>query len=121
MRQCLCLVVLVATGAPCAQADEPRLMFDGHRWAFPQLRAEWRWRNCWCPDDYCPKSLPEVPPNARGCADDYCRKAMPGVVPNAKGCADDYCPKTCPLYLGSLREPWYTCGAPPCGSHPPKP
>ena len=61
-------------------------------------------------NDYCPKSLPCVPPNAKGCVDDYCRKTLPCVPPNARGCVDDYCPKKCPLFLGKLCEPWYTCG-----------
>jgi hypothetical protein len=112
MRPCLCLIVLLATCAAPACAGEPRLMFDGHHWYFPQLCAEWRWRRCWCPDDYCPKTLPCVPPNAKGCVDDYCQKALPCVPPNAKGCVDDYCPKKCPLFLGGLCEPWYTCGPP---------
>ena len=93
MRPCLCLIVLLATCAAPAHAGEPRLMFDGRHWYFPQLCAEWRWRRCWCPDDYCPKTLPCVPPNA-------------------KGCVDDYCPTKCPLFLGGLCEPWYTCGPP---------
>ena len=95
MRPCLCLVVLLVTCAPRAHADDPRPLFDGCRWAFPKLRDEWRQRCCWCPDDYCPKTLPCVPPNA-------------------KGCVDDYCPRCCPLFLGSLCEPWYTCSPPRC-------
>ena len=93
MRPCLCLIVLLATCAAPAHAGEPRPLFDGRHWYFPQLCAEWRWRRCWCPDDYCRKTLPCVPPNA-------------------KGCVDDYCPKTCPLLLDRLCEPWYTCGPP---------
>ena len=96
MRPCLCVAVLLVTCAPRAHADDPRPLFDGCRWAFPKLRDEWRQRCCWCPDDYCPKTLPCVPPNA-------------------KGCVDDYCPRCCPLFLGRLCEPWYTCGAPRCG------
>jgi len=119
MRSCLCLAVLLVTCAPRARADEPRLLFDGSHWTFPHLRAEWRGYSCWCPDDYHIKSLPKVPPNAKGCVDDYHIKPLPCVPPNAKGCVDDYCPKTCPLYLGPLREPWYTCGPPPgCGAGP---
>ena len=95
MRPCLCLVVLLVTCAPRAHADDPRPLFDGCRWAFPKLRDEWRQRCCWCPDDYCPKTLPCVPPNP-------------------KGCVDDYCPRCCPLFLGSLCEPWYTCSPPRC-------
>ena len=114
MRPCLCLVVLLVTCAPRAHADDPRPLFDGCRWAFPKLCDEWRQRRCWCPDDYCPKKLPCVPPNARGCVDDYCPKTLPCVPPNPKGCVDDYCPRCCPLFLGSLCEPWYTCSPPRC-------
>jgi hypothetical protein len=114
MRPCLCLVALLVTCVPVARAEEPRQLFDGCRWAFPKLCEQWHQRCCWCPDDYCAKPLPCVPPNAKGCVDDYCRKPLPCVPPNAKGCVDDYCPRTCPLFLGRLCEPWYTCG-PPCG------
>jgi hypothetical protein len=110
MRSSICLLILLAVCAGRASADEPRLLFDGCRWSFPKLHQEWQQRKCWCPDDYCIKALPTVPPNAHGCVDDYCIKALPKVTPNARGCVDDYCPKTCPLYLGSLCEPWYTCG-----------
>ena len=96
MRPCLCVAVLLVTCAPRAHADDPRPLFDGCRWAFPKLCDEWRQRCCWCPDDYCPKTLPCVPPNA-------------------KGCVDDYCPRNCPLFLGRLCEPWYSCGPPRCG------
>ena len=112
MRPCLCLIALLATCAAPAHAGEPRPLFDGRHWYFPQLCAEWRWRRCWCPDDYCRKTLPCVPPNAKGCVDDYCPKTLPCVPPNAKGCVDDYCPTKCPLFLGGLCEPWYTCGPP---------
>jgi hypothetical protein len=112
MRLYLCLAVLLVTCAAGAHADEPRALFDGHRWAFPQLHAEWQWRNCWCPDDYCRKDIPSVPCNAKGCVDDYCRKSPPCVPANPRGCVDDYCRKTCPLILGPLREPWYSCGPP---------
>jgi hypothetical protein len=117
MRPCLCVAVLLVTCA--ARADEPRPLFDGCRWALPKLCDEWRQRACWCPDDYCRKTLPCVPPNVRGCGDDYCRKTLPVVPCNARGCTDDYCPKTCPLFLGSLCQPWYTCGPPQgCGAGP---
>ena len=94
-----------------AQAQAPRPLFDGCRWSIPGLCDQWRQRQCWCPDDYCPKPLPCVGPNAKGCVDDYCPKALPCVPPNPKGCVDDYCPKTCPIWLGKLCEPWYRCGA----------
>ena len=107
MRSCLCLVVWLAIGGPFARAEEPWRLFDGCRWAFPQLCDEWRQRRCWCPDDYCRKCLPAAPPCVKGCVDDYCRK-------------------TCPLFLGSLCAPWYTCGSAetsggPCRPCPPRP
>jgi len=108
--------MLVWTIGPGAvQADGPWLLFDGCRWSMPRLRAAWQERCCWCPDDYCAKSLPCVPPNLQGCCDDYCAKSLPCVPPNLQGCCDDYCPRTCPLWLGSLCAPWYRCGpAPGC-------
>jgi hypothetical protein len=109
MRLCLCLAVLLGTCVVRAHADEPQHMFDAYHGGFPPLRAEWRSRHCWCPDDYCPKTLPVVPANAKGCADDYCPKKLPCVPCNPRGCVDDYCRKTCPLFLGRLCEPWYTC------------
>jgi hypothetical protein len=127
MRPWICLAALLVTSAARAHADEPRLLFDGCRWVFPHLRDEWRQRCCWCPNDYCPKTLPCVPPNAKGCVNDYCPKSLPCVPPNPKGCVDDYCRKTCPLTLGKVCEPWYICGAPqgcgaePCRSCPSKP
>jgi hypothetical protein len=112
MRLYLSLVALLILGA-CARADEPWLLFDGCHWTFPKLCEQWRQRSCWCPNDYCPKTLPHVTPNPLGCVDDYCKKTLPCVGPNGRGCVDDYCPKTCPLFLGNLCEPWYRC--------PPKP
>ena len=112
MRPCLSLVALLVVAAPFAQADEPWLMFDGSHWTIPKLREQWRQRSCWCPNDYCPKTLPVVPANPKGCVDDYCRKSLPFVPPNAKGCVDDYHPKTCPLLLGNLCEPGYSCSSP---------
>jgi hypothetical protein len=108
MRPCLALLGLLVVG-PSTQADEPWLLFDGCHWAFPHLREQWQQRGCWCPDDYCSKALPHVPPNPKGCVDDYCKKKLPCVRPNAWGCVDDYCPKSCPLFLGNLCEPWYRC------------
>jgi hypothetical protein len=100
-----------------ALAGDPRPLFDGCQWTLPCLRAQWDQRQCWCPDDYCAKCLPCVPANRQGCVDEYCRKTLPCVPANPKGCADDYCPKKCPPCLGSLCQPWYTCGPPenPCG------
>jgi hypothetical protein len=112
MRPYLCLAVLLMTCTAGARAEEPHLLFDGHHWAFPPLRAEWQLRHCWCPDDYCRKGIPSVPCNGKGCVDDYCRKTLPCVPANPRGCVDDYCPETCPLLLGPLREPWYSCGPP---------
>jgi hypothetical protein len=86
MRACLWLVALLLVCISSAQAGEPWLLFDGYHWAFPKQR-----NCCCCPDDYCPKPLPHVPPNA-------------------KGCVDDYCPRTCPLLLQKPCEPWYSCG-----------
>jgi hypothetical protein len=117
MRPCLCLAALLVAACPPARADEPRPLFDGCNWWFPKLCAEWRARHCWCPDDYCPKKLPCVPCTPRGCVDDYCPKKLPCVPCNPRGCVDDYCPKTCPIWLGPLCQPWYTCGPPePCGA-----
>jgi hypothetical protein len=109
MRPCICLVVALALGASLAQADEPRLLFAGHRRALPRLGEGWQ-KRCWCPDDYDRKILPTIPCNAKGCGDDYCRKTFPRVPCNPKGCGDDYCPKSLPLSLGNLCEPWYRCG-----------
>jgi len=105
-------VFLLATAVwqESAKAQEPWILFDGCRWAFPNLCKQWQERKCWCPDDYKPKSLPCMPLNPKGCVDDYCRKSLPCVAPNAKGCMDDYCPKMCPIFLGKLCEPWYQCG-----------
>lgn len=115
------LLLLVGLALPAgARGADPWLLFDGCRWTLPGLCAEWRARQCWCPDDYGPKALPCVPPNARGCVDDYCPKPLPCVAPGPAGCVDDYCPKTCPLFLGSLCAPWYRCG-PSCPACPPKP
>jgi hypothetical protein len=104
----LVLAILVACGPTPAQADGPWTLFDGCHWHFPRLCGEWRERHCWCPDDYCPKTLPCVPPVPKGCVDDYCPKTLPCVPPVAKGCVDDYCPKTCPIVL-KCWEPWYKC------------
>jgi hypothetical protein len=110
MRPYLCLVAFLVAGPSWARADGPWPLFDGCHWSMPSLSESWRQRRCWCPDDYCRKTLSCVPPNAKGCVDDYCRKALPCVPPNARGCVDDYCTKTCLLFLGKLCEPWYTCG-----------
>jgi hypothetical protein len=109
-RYAFIAVLAWAVWQQAARAQEPGMLFDGCRWAFPSLCKQWQERKCWCPDDYCTKTLPCVPPNRKGCVDDYCPKPLPCVTPNAKGCVDDYCPKTCPLFLGKLCEPWYTCG-----------
>jgi hypothetical protein len=125
MRPWLCLVALLVVSASAARAEEPWVLFDGCHWAFPKPCGQGRPNCCWCPDDYCRKTLPCVPPNAKGCVDDYCRKSLPCVPPNARGCVDDYCPKTCPIFLGKLCEPWYTCGrlqdCGTCRNCPPKP
>lgn len=128
MRRCLCMVFLLGVCASSIRADGPWLLFDGCRWHDPRLCAEWQKRSCcFCPDDYCPKLLPCVPPNPKGCVDDYCQKPQPCVPRNPTGCVDDYCPKTCPLFLGNLCEPWYTCcpagdlAARPCWRCPSQP
>jgi hypothetical protein len=108
----LCAVVL-ALSAPLAHAQAPQPLFDGSRWWFPSLRQQWQQRQCWCPDDYCRKQLPNVSCVPRGCVDDYCPKSLPTVPCPPKGCVDDYCPKHCPLILGKTCEPWYTCGPAP--------
>ncbi len=110
MRSALCMLWLLFVNTTFARAGEPWLLFDGCRWHFPKLGEEWRQRCCWCADDYCRKSLPCTPHNAKGCTDDYCRKTLPHMPCNPKGCADDYCPKKCSLFLGKLCEPWYRCG-----------
>lgn len=110
MRPCLCLIALLLVCATVAQADEPTPLFDGCRWIFPRLRDEWRQRCCWCPDDYCPKSLPCVPCNLKGCVDDYCPKSLPCAACNAKGCVDDYWPKTCPIFLWKPCSSCLSCG-----------
>ena len=110
MKPCLSLCALLVLSTSCAQADEPVWLFNGCHWMFPKLRDEWRQRACCCPDDYCRKPLPCVPPNAKGCVDDYCGKPLPCVPPNRQGCVDDYCRKSCPIFLGRLCEPWYHCG-----------
>jgi hypothetical protein len=115
MRLCLCLVALLAVCVSSARSDEPWLLFDGSHWEFPKWHSEWRPACCWCPNDYCRKALPCVQPNPHGCVDDYCRKALPCVPPNAHGCVDDYCRKTCPIFLGRICEPWYSCGQPQDG------
>jgi hypothetical protein len=127
MKGCLCLFILLAVCVSGARADEPWPLFNGCRWAWPNLCELWRQRRCWCPDDYAAKTLPAVELNAKGCVDDYCPKTLPAVAPNAKGCVDDYCPKTCPLLFGRLCEPWYICGPPtntgaaPCQRCTPRP
>jgi hypothetical protein len=121
------LALSILAWSSSARAQAPQVLFDSCHWSWPKLRDQWQQRQCWCPDDYCGKALPCVPPNARGCMDDYCGKALPCVPPNAKGCVDDYCPKKCPLFLGKLCEPWYTCGrgrecaAATCQTHTSKP
>jgi hypothetical protein len=104
------LIVAILVWLPSAPAQAPQLLFDGCQWYFPRLRDLWQQRKHWCPDDYCPKALPCVPPNACGCVDDYCPKKLPCVSPNPEGCLDDYCPKTCPILLGDNCELWYTWG-----------
>jgi hypothetical protein len=111
MRPCLCLVILVVAGSSCARADGPWPLFDDCPWAFAKACPGWQQRRCWCPDDYCPRSLPAVALPCKGCKDDYCPKAIPVVSPTCKGCKDDYCPKSLPC-PGKLCEPWYSCG--PC-------
>jgi hypothetical protein len=115
MKRCVFPAILVLAWTlwqSPARAEAPWLLFDGCNWSFPNLCDLWRQRKCWCPDDYCSKSLPCVPTNARGCVDDYCPKTLPCVPPNPKGCVDDYCPKTCPILLGSNCDPRYLCGPP---------
>jgi hypothetical protein len=99
-------------GLPAARAQAPQPLFDGCHWTYPSLVILWQQRKCWCPDDYCLKALPCVPPRACGCVDDYCYKNLPCVPANPRGCVDDYCRKTCPIPLGCNCEPWYTCGPP---------
>jgi hypothetical protein len=109
------LALAIPIWLPTARAQAPQLLFDGCHWTYPKLGVLWQQRKCWCPDDYCPKAAPCVPPTAKGCVDDYCPKKPPCVPPKPRGCLDDYCPKTCPILLGSNCEPWYTCGPQPNG------
>jgi hypothetical protein len=106
------LVLAILIWQPAARAQAPQVLFDGCQWSFPRLNVLWQQRKCWCPDNYCPKTAPCVPPRASGCVDDYCPKKLPCVPANPKGCLDDYCPKTCSILLGRNCEPWYTCGPP---------
>lgn len=105
--------LLVGLGAMAAalqtRADEPRPLFDGCRWSFPNLKQEWRKRMGWCKDDYCTKPMPCVACNAQGCCDDYRAKPSPCVTCNPKGCCDDYRPKCCPLLLGGFWGPGHRC------------
>ncbi len=77
-------------------------------------RPGWPW--CWrlplslcCPDDYCAKPRPCLPPGycPRGC-DDYHGKPPPCLPPGfcPKGC-DDYCAKPRPCLPCDL--PWMKC------------
>jgi len=107
---CLSACCLLALLPATAQAAGPWPLFDGQCWNFPRLHELWRKRDCWCPDDYCPKPLPDCLPIPKGCGDDYCAKPLPFVPANAPGCGCDYRPKCCPLYLWLCAEPWYRCG-----------
>jgi len=110
--------LLVLSWLASARAQSPQPLFDGCHWKYPRLRLLWQQRKCWCPDDYCPKTLPCVSPNAKGCVDDYCPKTLPCVTANPKGCVDDYCPKSCPILFPSNCEPWYRCGPAQTGAMP---
>jgi hypothetical protein len=98
----------LAAWPPVARTQEAWPLFDGCRWSFPSLRHLWRQRQCWAPDDYCPKRLACTPPCIGGCIDDYHAKALPCVPCNPRGCVDDYYPKPCPILLRGNCEPWYT-------------
>ncbi|MBL8797660.1 MAG: hypothetical protein JNM56_27420 [Planctomycetia bacterium] len=104
------VVLLWAALAGGVHAAGPWPLFDGQCWHFPKLHEMWRQRDCWCPNDYCRKPLPECPPAPNGCCDDFCAKPLPPVPVNPCGACDDYCPKTCPLHLWPLGECWYRCG-----------
>jgi hypothetical protein len=78
----------------------------------PSACCSWKSRRSWCPDDYCPKTLP-VPPPRPPCnlPDNYCIKILPAPPPRPPCCLpDDYCRKPCAIHLGPCVEPWYTCG-----------
>jgi hypothetical protein len=111
MRLCICLMTLVVLPS-FSRAAEPWVLFDGARWSFPSLCAQWQERGAWCPNDYCPKALPATPPSPKGCVDDYKPKSLPTVPPCARGSIDDYCPRPCSLILERLCAPWYRCGPP---------
>lgn len=100
------LLLLLTLGAALALAAPA---FAGPPWLFGK---PWGTPPCGCcPDDYCRKKLPPVPPAAPcGCVDEYCRKKLPPVPPAAPcGCVDDYCRKKLPVLLPQLCGPWYTC------------
>lgn len=69
----------------------------------------------WCPDDFCPKSVPCIP-SLRSCfgCDDYCSKPAPTLCwPRTHFCPDDFCRKELP-YLCWPASPWMRCS--PCES-----
>jgi hypothetical protein len=114
--RCLLIGLLLLGLAPTVDAQEPGC----HR-SF----AIW-WQSLWqgvpfckqpCPDDYCPKQPPPVPP-VPPCTgvDDYCAKPPPPVppIPPCTG-IDDYCPKPPPKVEPlCCYPPWYTCGVTGC-------
>src|SRR5262245_23643457 len=89
------LIVGLMFGPALARAAEPPLAGKWFTW-FGRPLDLWKGCTCWCPDDYCPKTLPCVSCTPKGCVDDYCPKTLPCVPPCAGGCVDDYCPKNCP-------------------------
>jgi hypothetical protein len=111
------LFALLVTLSPChlvtlssAQAPVP----PNNPWC-PSACCSWKSRRAWCPNDYCPKSLPAPPPAPPFVfPNDYCKKTLPSPPPVPPCCLpNDYCKKPCPIRIGPCVEPWYTCGVRP--------
>ena len=97
---CLALVGHVAADPP---VGSPRALWQ--RWCAPVCPSV----GC-CPDDYCRKPIPCVPPVQCGGPDDYCRKPIPCVPPVPCGGPDDYCRKSLPCLLCPPASPYLQCG-----------
>jgi hypothetical protein len=102
--------LLVALGAPAARSAP----FDVLGWKCCE-RCPWpRWWCC-CPDDYCPKPCPPVPPLPCFGCDDYCPKPLPPCPPWVRcGSCDDYFPKPRCIWTEIGSGPSYQCGPPGC-------
>ncbi len=104
---------LALCGEACAQGLAP--MPPNNPWC-PSACCSWKSRRAWCPNDYCPKTLPAPPPRPPFVfPNDYCKKTMPAPPPRPPFVfPNDYCKKQCPVRIGPCVEPWYTCGVRPC-------